>query len=183
MKPKSSVLVFIYSAGITLLIAGITIAAVHALSDSSASQRAGTPSSVLPQPVHAQISLPQPSSAAPRSVPPPLPRTAPLPPEADPQGFVGYPGARCNYTNPAIVIARTADSLIVICQTGVGRLYYKGFGLENRLSVEIADPVRSGATYVATNDGFQYSASPDGLVITQGPTVLSKEPMLTYWTE
>jgi hypothetical protein len=33
---------------------------------------------------------------------------------------VGYPGARCNYTNPAVVIARTADSALVICETGAG---------------------------------------------------------------
>jgi hypothetical protein len=36
------------------------------------------------------------------------------PPDADRQGFVGYPGARCNYTNPAVVIGRTADSAMVI---------------------------------------------------------------------
>jgi hypothetical protein len=47
-----------------------------------------------------------------------------IPPDADSQGFVGYPGARCNYTNPAVVMGRTADSVVVICQTGVGRFYY-----------------------------------------------------------
>jgi hypothetical protein len=137
--------------------------------------------SVSPRPVHAQISFPQRSSTVSSSVP--LPIAAPLPPDTDGQGFAGYSGARCNYTNPAIVIARTSDSLIVICQTGVGRLYYKGFGLQNHLSVEIADPVRAGAAFVASNNAVQYSLSPDGLVITQGPTVLSKEPMLTYWTQ
>lgn len=138
--------------------------------------------SVSPPPVHAQISFPQLSSSVPSTVLLPPPTPAPLPPDTDSQGFIGYSGARCNYTNSAVLIARTADSLIVVCQTGVGRLYYKGFGLQNHLSIEIADPVRAGATFVASNNGFQYSVSPDALLITQGPTVLSNESMLTYWT-
>jgi hypothetical protein len=70
-----------------------------------------------------------------------------IPPDADPQGFVGYPGARCNYTNPAVAIGRTSESLVVICQTGVGRFYYKGFGRQNGSSVEIDDPVPDGSRF------------------------------------
>ena len=103
-----------------------------------------------------------------------------IPPDTDPQGFVGYPGARCNHTNPAVAIGRTSQSLVVICQTGVGRFYYKGFGLQNGSSVEIDDPVLMGAasTFVATNNGVQYSFSPTALTITQGSAVVSNEPML-----
>jgi rhodanese-related sulfurtransferase len=74
------------------------------------------------------------------SVPPPTAVAAPsdngrqIPADADAQGFVGYPGKRCSYTNPAVAIARTADSVVVICQTGVRRFYYKGFGLQNGFS-------------------------------------------------
>ena len=62
---------------------------------------------------------------------------------------------RCNYTNSAVAIGRTSDSLVVICETGVGWFYYKGFGLQNGLSVDIDDPVLIGAasTFVATNHG------------------------------
>lgn len=35
---------------------------------------------------------------------------------------------------------------------------------------------------VATNNGVQYSVSPAALIITQGSTVLSIEPMLEYWS-
>lgn len=49
---------------------------------------------------------------------------------------------------------------MVICETGVGRFYYKGFGLQNGQSVEIDDPVQTGAAFVATNNGVQYSVSP-----------------------
>jgi hypothetical protein len=79
-----------------------------------------------------------------------------------------------------VAIGRTSQSLVVICQTGVGRFYYKGFGLQNRSSLEIDDPVLMGAasTFVATNNGVQYSFSPTALTITQGSAVVSNEPML-----
>jgi hypothetical protein len=95
---------------------------------------------------------------------------------------VNYPGARCNYTNPAVAIGFTSESIAVICQTGVGRFYYKGVGLQNGLSVEIDVPVQTGAAFVATNNGVQYSLSPAALIITQGSTVVSREPMLEYWS-
>jgi hypothetical protein len=103
-------------------------------------------------------------------------------PGTDSQGFVGYPGARCNYTNSAVVIGRTADSALVICRTGVGRFYYKGFGLQNGLSIEIEDPVQTAAGFVATNNGVKYLVSPGTLLITQDANVLSDEPMLQYWS-
>jgi hypothetical protein len=50
-----------------------------------------------------------------------------------------------------------------------------------KLSVEIDDPVKTGAAFVA-NNGVQYSLSPAALTITQGSTVLSNEPMLEHWS-
>ena len=122
------------------------------------------------------------SVPSPTAVVPPAGNGRQIPPDADTQGFVGYPGARCNYANPAVTIGRTADSAVVICETGVGRFYYKGFGLQNGQSVEIDDPVQTGAAFVATNNGVQYSVSPAALIITQGSTVLSNGPMLEYWS-
>jgi hypothetical protein len=81
-----------------------------------------------------------------------------------------------------VTIGRTADSAVVICETGVGRFYYKGFGLQNGQSVEIDDPVQTGAAFVATNNGVQYLVSPTALTITQGSTVLSNEPILEHWS-
>jgi hypothetical protein len=120
-------------------------------------------------PMQPPAALPAPtitnSMPAPNAVPPPSNNERQIPPDADPQGFVGYPGARCNYTNPAVTIARTAQSAVVICETGAGRFYYKGFGLQNGQSVEIDDPVQTGAAFVATNNGVQYLVSPTELTI------------------
>lgn len=111
------------------------------------------------------------------------PRGRPPLPDADAQGFLKYPGARCNYTNPAVAIARTAQSAVVICRTDVGRFYYRGFGLANGLSVEIDDPVRTASGFVATNNGVRYLVSPSALVITKDSKVLGNEPMLAYWAQ
>ncbi|MDM7488819.1 hypothetical protein QT969_10995 [Rhodococcus sp. CSLK01-03] len=112
------------------------------------------------------------------------PRTAaPLPtvPGADAQGFIGVPGGRCNYTNSAVLIGRTPQSLVVICETGVGRLYYKGVRLSDGAPIEIDDPVRTELGYVVTNEGVQYWIDRDALIITRADTRLAEEPMLQYW--
>ena len=138
-----------------------------------------------PQSTQQTVQPQQPTIQTPMPTPAPLPTVAQQPTlsDADAQGFVNYPGARCNYTNPAVLIARTAQSAVVICQTGVGRFYYRGFGLANGLSVEIDDPVRNGTGFVATNNGVRYSLSRDALTITQGSEVLSREPMVEYWSD
>ncbi|MGX7724434.1 hypothetical protein [Rhodococcus pyridinivorans] len=120
----------------------------------------------------------------------PAPATGParpLPPvsaseDTDPQGFVGIPEARCNHTNPAVAIGQTADSLVVVCETGAGRYYYKGVRTNDGAAIEIDDPVPSGDGFTATNAGVQYSISSSALVISEGSTVLAEEPMLQYWS-
>lgn len=109
-------------------------------------------------------------------------RSSPPLPDTDDQGFLHYPGARCNYINPAVAIARTEKSLVVICQTGVGRYYYRGYGLVNGKSIEIDDPKRNGSGFIASNNGVQYLLDSQALTITEGSEVLSHEPILAYWT-
>ncbi|MFF3178620.1 hypothetical protein ACFYVD_02015 [Rhodococcus pyridinivorans] len=121
----------------------------------------------------------------------PAPATGParpLPPvsaseDTDPQGFVGIPEARCNHTNPAVAIGQTADSLVVVCETGAGRYYYKGVRTNDGAAIEIDDPLPSGDGFTATNAGVQYSISSRALVISEGSTVLAEEPMLQYWSQ
>jgi len=121
---------------------------------------------------------------APGTAPPaagPAPSSPPLD-NTDGQGFVGVPQARCNHTNAAVFAGQTTESLVVVCETGVGRLYYKGVRLSDGAALEIDDPVASGNGFTATNDGVQYRISPDALVITEGSSLLGEEPMLQYWT-
>jgi serine/threonine protein kinase len=108
-----------------------------------------------------------------------------LPPNiagADAQGFADTTGPRCNFTNEAVAIGRTSISRFVICRTGVGRLYYKGFGLENGLGVEIDDPIPTAGGFTVSNRGVTYRITPEALTISEGGSTLSDEAMLEYWS-
>jgi hypothetical protein len=139
----------------------------------------------IPQPQPPPQPLPGSTNAMPppTGMPPPPGNVGQFPPDADAQGWLQYPEARCDYTNPAVAMGRTSDSALVICQMGVGRYYYKGYGFANQLGVEIDDPVPTGSGFVATHNGFQYSVSRAGLIIAQGATVISDETMLEYWSD
>jgi len=158
-----------------VIAAVISVAATFVISDSHAPIR-GHSSSAGP----AQPSLrPDQSSAndwATRLISRPAPRGTDL------QGFLGYPGARCNSANPAVAIGRTLKSLLVICQNYTGRFYYKGHGLQNGHSVEVDNLVRTEDKFIASNNGVQCLVSPVALIITQGPATVSDEPMLEYWS-
>ncbi|MEU5841959.1 hypothetical protein [Rhodococcus sp. NPDC047139] len=125
------------------------------------------------------------ATGAPAPAPaPPVRPTSPAPAfgNTDGQGFVGAPGARCNHTNPAVAIGQTSESLVVVCETGTGRFYYKGVRTDDGSAIEIDDPVPSGDGFTVTNAGVQYSISPRSLVISEGSTILAEEPMLQYWS-
>lgn len=101
---------------------------------------------------------------------------------ADTQGFVGGAGPRCNADNEAVGIARTADSLIVVCRTGVDRLYYKGIRVDDGSGIEIDDPVATADGFRATNAGVTYRFDDRALLITEGGSELAREPMLEFWS-
>lgn len=124
----------------------------------------------------------QPQTERPQA-PPASVNPQPIPPDADAQGFLYYTGARCNYNHPAVVIARTAQSAVVICQMGVGHFYYRGFGLQSGLSLEIDSVARQAAGFAARNNGVQYLVSSGALTITRGSDVLTTERMLEYWSK
>ncbi|MDG3015839.1 hypothetical protein [Speluncibacter jeojiensis] len=140
--------------------------------------------SVLPSDVAVKVQgLELTPTGAPAQGPAPTPNpVGATPAGTDSQGFVGNSAARCNANNDAVAIGRTAGSLIVVCETGVGRYYYKGVRVSDGAGIEIDDPVRSGSGFVATNNGVQYTLNSNALTITKGSTQLSDEPMLQYWS-
>ncbi|TXG89753.1 hypothetical protein DW322_05430 [Rhodococcus rhodnii] len=99
----------------------------------------------------------------------------------DTQGFATSP--RCNSDDPAVVTAETTQSRVVICETGAGRLYYKGARISDGAAIEIDDPTPSGSGYEASGEaGTVYRIGPDALVITQGGQQIAQEPTLSYRT-
>jgi hypothetical protein len=140
----------------------------------------GSHAPISGRPLAAQSLVRPDQSSANDQVPGPVARPAPR--GSDLQGFVGYPGARCNSANPAVAIGRTFKSLIVICQSYTGRFYFKGFGLQNGLSVEVENFVQVDDGFTASDNGVQRVVDPVALTITKGPATVSVEPMLEYWS-
>ncbi|MCL2533417.1 MAG: DUF4190 domain-containing protein [Nocardiaceae bacterium] len=119
-----------------------------------------------------------PSTTAPRTPASAMPTVS----GTDGQGFLDGTGPRCHPSNPAVAIRRTSESLVVVCETGVGRYYYKGVRRTDGSSIELDDPTATGGGFVAVNGKVRYVLGPNSLAIMEGTTVLANEPMLAYWS-
>lgn len=119
---------------------------------------------------------------------PPTPNTtdttaAPLSiPGTDPQGFLGYPGARCDPGSTPAVMAQTTKSVLVVCQTGPGIFSYRAVRVSDGASIELANAVRSSGGFDVTNpgNGVRYEVRPNQVAIVQPDGQASLEPMVQY---
>jgi serine/threonine protein kinase, bacterial len=112
----------------------------------------------------------------------PSPPSIVSPPGADEQGWIGYPAARCEPGTQPAAMARTTQSVLVVCQTQPGTFYYRGVRLSDGASIELANAVRSSAGFDVTNptDGTRYQIRPTSLTIAPPDAPASTEPMLEY---
>jgi hypothetical protein len=103
-------------------------------------------------------------------------------PGTDNLGWIAYPAARCDPGNQPAAMARTTQSVLVVCQIQPGTFYYRGVRLSDGASIELANAVRSSGGFDVTNptDGARYRIRSTSLTIAppDGPT--SSEPMLDY---
>ena len=125
------------------------------------------------------------NSAAPQSPSSPGPQTSPALttrlPGTDEQGFVeSY--ARCEPGSPPALMARTTNSLVVVCETGPGSYYYRGVRLKDGASIELANAVRTSSGFDVTNptDGTRYEIRPNVLNIISPRGQVDSEPMVQY---
>jgi serine/threonine protein kinase len=105
-------------------------------------------------------------------------------PGTDAQGFIDYPGARCDAGNSPAALARTTQSVFVVCRAGPGDFYYRGVRLSDGAGIELANAVRSSGGFDVTNptDGTRYLIRPDGLTIVPPDGQSVTEPMVEYAT-
>ena len=73
------------------------------------------------------------------------------PPGTDAQGWIAYPAARCDTGTQPAAIARTTQSVLVVCQIQPGTFYYRGVRLSDGASIELANAVRSSMGFDVTN--------------------------------
>jgi hypothetical protein len=130
----------------------------------------------------------RPSTSIP-SAPPPLaaepadPAVAapePVAPFAvDDRGFVNS-SARCDGTDTAVAVGRTAGSLVVICGDRSGRYGYLGVRLSDDAVLKTAARTTATHGFIARNASVTYSISPAELRVTAGGSVIKQEPMISY---
>lgn len=103
-------------------------------------------------------------------------------PDTDAQGFVGYPGGRCDPESTPALMGRTTQSLIVVCEVGPANYYYRGVRLSDGASIELANAVRSSGGFDVTNpvDGTRYQVRPTGISIISPRGQVFSEPMVAY---
>jgi hypothetical protein len=125
------------------------------------------------------------SATTTRSTTQPTPSAAPVAlPGTDAQGFIDYPGARCDAGNSPAALARTTQSVLVVCRTGPGDFYYRGVRISDSAGIELANAVRSSGGFDVTNptDGTRYQIRPDGLTFILPDGQAITEPMVQYAT-
>jgi serine/threonine-protein kinase len=103
-------------------------------------------------------------------------------PGTDDLGFIGYPGARCDPGDQPAALARTDQSVLVVCRAGAGSYYYRGVRLSDGAGIELTDAVRSSGGWDVTNptDGTRYQIRPEALTIVQPDGKEFTEAMRQY---
>ena len=103
-------------------------------------------------------------------------------PGTDDSGFMAYPGARCDPGSDPAALARTTQSVLVVCRAGPGSYYYRGVRLSDNAGIELSNAVRSSGGFDVTNptDGTRYEIRPTSLTIVQPDGQVFSEPVLEY---
>jgi hypothetical protein len=103
-------------------------------------------------------------------------------PGTDDLGWTEYPSARCDPGTQPAAMARTTQSVVVVCQIQAGNFYYRGVRLSDGASIELPNAVRSSGGFDVTNptDGTRYRITPTTLTITPPEGQACSEPMLEY---
>jgi hypothetical protein len=110
-----------------------------------------------------------------------LPIAAAKPPTVptDSQGYVNSP-ARCGPGQSAVVVGRTALSLVAICADGRGAYEYRGIRLSDRALLVLPAKSLSNGCFGAHTDAVDYTVSENKLLLTAGPRVLRDETMVEF---
>lgn len=98
---------------------------------------------------------------------------------SDGRGYLDS-SARCDTDQVLMAYGRTARSLVAICVGSDGDLEYRGVRLTDEASVTLPAGRGSDGSIVATNDGVTYSVSPAAFLVSEGDTVLYRDPWVEF---
>lgn len=98
---------------------------------------------------------------------------------SDGRGYVDS-SARCDTDQVLMAYGRTARALVAICVASDGGLEYRGVRLSDEAAVTLPAGRASDGSIVATNDGVTYSVSPVAFLVSEGDTVLYRDPWVEF---
>lgn len=103
--------------------------------------------------------------------------TASAQPPTDSQGYLDSP-TRCAQGQSAVLIGRTALSLVAICADGRGGYQYHGSRLSDRAVLVLPAKAMSDGCFGAHANTVDFTVSAQKLLLTSGVRVLRDEPMI-----
>ena len=95
----------------------------------------------------------------------------------DGQGYLNSP-ARCAPNQSAVLVGRTALSLVAICADGRGGYQYRGIRVADGAAVVLPAKALSDGCFGARSDAIDYTVSSRKLLLTRGPRVVRDETMV-----
>lgn len=138
-----------------------------------------SPQSQPPVP-QTRLDIPPPQAAPPPAAPSSVPTAAPsAAPVIDELGFVDSE-ARCSDDEQAVAIARTETAAVVICRDEQGDYVYQGVRLSDGASLRLDDVRTIPAGFEARNGATTYRLSATELVVIDGETLFSRDPVVEY---
>lgn len=150
----------------------------------ASSSSSSSPAPVAPPVTETAYTTAPPTETVTVTRPAPAPRSpgtvGGYPTGADSSGWVYDRQARCNAGDPAAMIGRTTQAAFSICiNPDNGRYYYRGSS--GGAGVEVDDPAVWGAGATVSNDDVVYSIDSTGMQIFQSGTLISSQPMVSFW--
>lgn len=175
---KLSAVAIVLASVATLVILFVMLSSSHEQSGDVRSVPA-QPDTFAPQ---AEPPVPRTRLSLPPPPPPPSPAPAPAPaptPVMDELGFVDSE-ARCTSDEQAVAIARTESAAVVVCRDNDDDYVYRGVRLSDGASLQLDDVRPMTAGFEARNDGTTYRLSATELVVLEGETLHSRDPIVEY---
>jgi hypothetical protein len=115
--------------------------------------------------------------AMPNDLPPASAKPPTMP--TDSQGYVNSP-ARCGPNQSAVVVGRTALSLVAICADGRGGYEYHGMRLSDGAVLVLPAKALSGGCFGARTDTIDFTISERKLLLVSGLRIVRDETMVEF---
>ncbi|QGK69127.1 hypothetical protein GIY23_05880 [Allosaccharopolyspora coralli] len=120
-------------------------------------------------------------SAAPRTVTPVTSSAAPAPQTQVAEPTYPSPSSGCPSSAPYLVSGmQTAQSQVLLCTDSSGQVYYSGTDLGSGNAITLP-AYATGRGYEAYNDGYTYLVTGSALIVKDGGSVMSEQPVLSSW--